>query len=772
MKTKLACFPFVLLAFTASLIASDPSYYVKKSTWAETMRASREELLKLRGNDPSYAAKMLGVWYAIGPFKATGATPFTEAFPPETEIALDRVYAGGTLRWHPEPGWSDGIVIDLGDSAKCATYLYRTITVRSDTLLPVSLGSDDGIKVWLNDAEVLADNADRGCAPDQERVDLRLKGGENKFLMKINNNQGAFAFYFRLVDVGVETIWTLLERDFPGEKTSREMEWEKADSIWANEWKPGDLKELASRYINASLFDTPKELETARGKLNGVKTEGDLEKIRQAYLRTHEANLLALILTPKPSPRPRINGPKIFGVRPGNPFLFTIPATGERPMVFSADGLPRGLALDKATGRITGSFSKRGTYVVTLRAENSLGAATREFKIVVGDQIALTPPLGWNSWNCFASAVDDRKVRSAADAMVKSGLINHGWTYINIDDCWEIKPNSDDPVLMGEQRNAQGMINTNKKFPDMKALSDYVHSEGLKMGIYSSPGPLTCAGFTASYQFEAKDAQQYAEWGVDYLKYDWCSYDRIAKDHSLPELKKPYLVMRAALDKVKRDIVYSLCQYGMGDVWEWGGEVGGNSWRTTGDITDTWESMSGIGFSQTGHEKYAKPGHWNDPDMLVVGMVGWGPALHPTRLTPNEQYTHISLWCLLSSPLLIGCDMTQLDDFTLSLLTNDEVLDVSQDPLGKQAGRVSREGDLEVWSKGLEDGSLAVGLFNRGIWKSEITARWADLAIQGKQVVRDLWRQKDLGTYDGEFEASVPRHGVMLVKISKANRFD
>jgi len=768
MKTKLACLPLVVLAFMASLIASDPSYYVKKSTWFETMRASREALLKLRGGDPSFAAKMLGEWYAIGPFKATGSTAFSESFPPETEIALDRSHAHGTLRWQPKPDWSDRTVIDLGDSVNCATYLYRTLTVRSDTLIPVSLGSDDGIKVWLNGREIFAHNVNRACRPDQESVDLHLKAGENKFLMKINNNQGAFACYFRLRDAGVDTIWALLERDFPGEKIAQEMKWEKEDSIWLNDWSPGDLKELAIRYVNASLFDTPKDLERARVEAKKVETERDLKEIRQAYLRTHEENMAAVVLTPEPSPRPRINGPKVFGVRPGNPFLFTIPATGKRPMEFSAEGLPNGLKLDKATARITGSLTERGSYVVTLRAKNLLGTATREFKIVVGDQIALTPPLGWNSWNCFASDVDDQKVRSAADAMVKSGLLNHGWSYINIDDCWEIRPNTDDPILMGEPRTMQGMINTNKKFPDMKALSDYIHSKGLKMGIYSSPGPTTCAGYTASYQYEENDARQYAEWGIDYLKYDWCSYDRIAKDRSLPELKKPYFVMRAALDKVERDIVYSLCQYGMGDVWEWGGEVGGNSWRTTGDITDTWQSMSRIGFSQAGHEKYAKPGNWNDPDMLVVGKVGWGPLLHPTRLSPNEQYTHISLWSLLSSPLLIGCDMTQLDDFTLGLLTNDEVLEVNQDPLGKQASRVSQDGDLEVWAKELEDGSLAVGLFNRGIWKSEITATWADIGIQGKHAVRDLWRQKNLGTYDNEFVAKVPRHGVVLVKVSKS----
>jgi alpha-galactosidase len=224
--------------------------------------------------------------------------------------------------------------------------------------------------------------------------------------------------------------------------------------------------------------------------------------------------------------------------------------------------------------------------------------------------------------------------------------------------------------------------------------------------------------------------------------------------------------MRAALDKVPRDIVFSFCQYGMGDVWTWGAETGGNCWRTTGDITDTWRSMSGIGFGQNGHEKYAGPGHWNDPDMLVVGNVGWGPSLHPTRLTPNEQYTHISLWCLLSAPLLIGCDMTQMNDFTKSLLSNDEVLAVDQDSLGHQAARVAKQGPLEVWAKDLENGSKAVGLFNRGDDEAQVTAKWSDLGIKGMQTVRDLWRQKDLGLFEDEFKAAVPRHGVVLVNVA------
>ncbi|HYG34589.1 MAG TPA: NPCBM/NEW2 domain-containing protein, partial [Clostridia bacterium] len=464
----------------------------------------------------------------------------------------------------------------------------------------------------------------------------------------------------------------------------------------------------------------------------------------------------AVVLTPRPSAKPRINGAKIFGVRPGSPFLFTIPATGDRPMTFAAENLPAGLSLDPKSGQITGVLTQKGTYQVILHARNSRGKAERSFKIICGDTIALTPPMGWNSWNCFGCDVHEGNVRAAADAFVASGLINHGWTYINIDDCWEA------------DRDDKGNILSNTKFVDMKGLTDYVHSKGLKIGLYSSPGSKTCANHEGSYQHEELDAKRYAEWGFDYLKYDWCSYGTLFPNPTHEQLLKPYQVMRAALDKAPRDIVYSLCQYGMGNVWEWGVQVGGNCWRTTGDITDTWSSMSGIGFGQAGHEKYVGPGHWNDPDMLVVGYVGWSAQVRPTRLTPNEQYAHISLWCLLNSPLLIGCDLTKLDEFTLNLLTNDEVIDVNQDPLGRQAGRVTKKGELEVWAKDMEDGSKAVGLFNRGEDAAPVVVNWSDLGLTGKQTVRDLWRQMDLGSYTGQFAASVPRHGVVLVKISPA----
>ena len=461
----------------------------------------------------------------------------------------------------------------------------------------------------------------------------------------------------------------------------------------------------------------------------------------------------AIVLTPKPSAKPRINGARVYGARPGSPFLFSIAATGERPIAFSASGLPKGLQLDPQSGQISGVLNAPGNYQVKLRAKNALGKAERNLRIVSGNTIALTPPLGWNSWNCFGCDVTEANVRSAADAMVASGLVNHGWTFINIDDCWEAG------------RGEDGKILANEKFPSMKSLTDYVHSKGLKIGLYSSPGPKTCAEHEGSYKHEALDAARYAEWGFDYLKYDWCSYGGLVPRPDHAGLLRPYQVMREALNQVPRDIVFSLCQYGMGNVWEWGAEVGGNCWRTTGDITDTWSSMSRIGFGQAGHERYAGPGHWNDPDMLVVGYVGWSAKVRPTRLTPNEQYTHITLWCLLCSPLLIGCDMTKLDDFTLNLLSNDEVLEVSQDPLGRQAARVARNGTTEVWAKNMEDGSKAAGLFNLGEEDAPVTASWSELGLTGKQTVRDLWRQVDLGRFTGQFQTTVPRHGVVLVRF-------
>ena len=480
-------------------------------------------------------------------------------------------------------------------------------------------------------------------------------------------------------------------------------------------------------------------------------------------------------LTPASPPTPLIHGAKVFGARPGSPFLFTVAATGDRPLTFSADNLPSGLVLDSQTGRITGTAPPAGDYKVTLYAKNALGETQRDLLIKAGNTLALTPPMGWNSWNCFASAVSDAKIRAAADAMVQSGLINHGWTYVNVDDFWQVNPKSKDATLHGPQRDAGGTILPNSRFPDMKALADYIHGKGLKAGLYSSPGAYTCGGCTGSYQHEEQDAAQYAAWGFDYLKYDWCSYRKIYQaTEGVDGMKKPYQIMATALAKTPRDIIFSFCQYGMGDVWKWGAVTGGNSWRTTGDIRDSWKSMIANASRGNGIESYAGPGHWNDPDMLVVGQVGWGPNLHASHLTPDEQYTHISLWCLQASPLLIGCDLTQLDPFTLGLLTNDEVIDIDQDPLGQAAHLVKPAtadptSTLQVWARQLEDGSVAVGIFNLGNAAATGMVNWSDLQLTGTQSVRDLWRQKDLGKFEGKFESQpIPPHGVVLVRLSKA----
>ena len=457
-----------------------------------------------------------------------------------------------------------------------------------------------------------------------------------------------------------------------------------------------------------------------------------------------------------PSPAPAIHGARIVGGTPGRPFLFLVSATGKGPLTYSAAGLPAGLTINRGNGAISGTIKQAGTYSVKLTVQGPAGTASRKLTIVGGEhKLALTPPMGWNSWNVWAGEVDDAKVRAAADAMISSGLAAHGFQYVNIDDTWE------------GNRDASGEILTNKKFPDMKATSDYVHSKGLKIGIYSSPGPKTCAGFEASYQHEVQDANTYAKWGIDYLKHDWCSYGSIAKDNSLTELQKPYFTMRDALYNCGRDIVYSLCQYGMGDVWKWGAEVGGNCWRTTGDINDSWGSLRGIYKSQAGHEKYAGPGHWNDPDMLVVGAVGWGNP-HPSHLTPNEQVLHISMWCLLSSPLLIGCDMSKMDQFTVALLSNDEALDINQDPLGKPAGLTWEKEGLEVWSRKLYDGTYAVGLVNSTVQAAKISADWSAIGIKGSQPVRDLWLHKNVGSFTGSYSVDVPAHGCVLLKIGKS----
>jgi alpha-galactosidase len=356
--------------------------------------------------------------------------------------------------------------------------------------------------------------------------------------------------------------------------------------------------------------------------------------------------------------------------------------------------------------------------------------------------LAKTPPMGWNSWNLFQSHIDDKTVREIADAMVTSGMRDAGYVYVNIDDTWE------------GVRDAQGNLGSNSKFPDMKALADYVHSKGLKLGIYSSPGPRTCAEYPGSYGHEQQDANTFAAWGVDYLKYDWCGARMI---YGNEDLQAVYQKMGDALLKTGRSIVYSLCEYGNGKVETWGSKVGGNLWRTTGDISDTWSSMIANIEKQAMTAPYAGPGHWNDPDMLEIGNG---------HMTDEEYRTHMTLWAATAAPLLAGNDIRNMAPAVKEILMNREVIAVDQDPLGKQASP-TRNGDLETWVKPLADGSVAIAVVNLGGTEATASVSEGDLGLGSKvSSARDLWAHTAVTFHGGVFTAKIASRGVLMLRVS------
>jgi alpha-galactosidase len=486
------------------------------------------------------------------------------------------------------------------------------------------------------------------------------------------------------------------------------------------------------------------------------------------------------VLTPAAKPEPRFNGASVFGVRPGSPIQYTIPVSGLRPMTIFAEGLPEGARFDAHTGLITGNVGRRGTYNVKLHAENAAGKASRELKLVVGDAFSLTPPMGCNTWGGLGPFVSEKGVRASAEALVRSGLINHGYCYVNIDDGWQ-----------GKRGGPHNAIQPNEKFGDIKKLCDDLHAMGLKVGNYSTPWKTSYAGFVGGssdsedgswaklppgpkkgwmhglHRFEISDARQAAEWGIDYFKYDW-GIDSV-------ELAK---AMGDALRAQPRDIVFELSNSAPFKDAEAYTAIGTLT-RTDGDLVDVWSKTQldadkqkwalGIRDLWIAHkkwEKFNRPGHWNMPCPLRVGMLGgWdNKPLRPSRLTVDEQFAHISLWCLWSAPIIIGAPIDKLDAFTLSLLTNDEVLDIDQDALGLQARDIEVDGG-EVLIKPLEDGSVAVGLFNPGEQTSRVAVTWSAAGVKGKQRIRDVWRQKDLGVFQESFSAEVARHGVVLVRL-------
>ncbi|WP_348264366.1 glycoside hydrolase family 27 protein [Telmatobacter sp. DSM 110680] len=369
--------------------------------------------------------------------------------------------------------------------------------------------------------------------------------------------------------------------------------------------------------------------------------------------------------------------------------------------------------------------------------------------------IAQTPPMGWNSWNYFAGKVTDKNIRDSADQIVASGMKDAGYIYVNIDDTWE-----------GE-RDANGVLHTNSKFPDMKALADYVHSKGLKLGIYSSPGPKTCANFEGSLGHEEQDAKMYAEWGIDYLKYDLCSFIPAVMQKQAPHDKAAQMrLMIAAYDKMGkalkatgRPIVYSLCQYGWDSVWEWAPALGGNSWRTTGDIEARWQSVYDILEQQKGLETYAGPGHWNDPDMLEVGNG---------KLSMAESRTHFSMWAMLSAPLLAGNDLPNMKPEIKAILTNRDVIAINQDSLGHQARFIYSKGEVEVWARDLKDGAKAIAIINVGSDLYSTHPFHIDLprlGLHGSQHAKDLWTGKDLDL-TSDMAIELPSHDILLLRIA------
>lgn len=492
------------------------------------------------------------------------------------------------------------------------------------------------------------------------------------------------------------------------------------------------------------------------------------------------------MLTPEPGRNARINGPAVFGVRPGSVFLYTIPASGERPMAFSVDALPKGLSVDAKTGIISGAIASEAVrdYVVTLKAKNARSENTKKFTIKVGEEICLTPPMGWNSWNCFSRRVDQKRVLQTARAIVSKGLADYGFSYVNLDGNWQGN-------TRGGKYNA--LEPDPVRFPDMQGMFDEIHALGLKGGIYSTPWICSFAGGiggssdtkdgawdksmvdpkgtklkdtkwrrVGKYSFAENDVKQWVEWGVDYLKYDWNPHD-----------EKSVIEMADLLRDSGRDIVYSLSNTVEYEIVELC-KTRVNCWRTGGDLKDNWNSGKGRGIVLAWESQrdwldvyQGGPGHYPDPDMLVVGDVNSsskGPRLEPTRLTPDEQYTHVTLWTLWAAPMLIGCPVDYMDSFTVRLFTNHEVIDVHQDEKATPGMTVYNEGGHEIIVKELSDGSKAIGLFNRNEKEEVVTMDWETVGLKGSNTLRDVWRNKDIGSFKHSFSATVRSHGCLFLR--------
>ena len=460
--------------------------------------------------------------------------------------------------------------------------------------------------------------------------------------------------------------------------------------------------------------------------------------------------------------RPAIHGPSVIGCSPGRRFLYRIPATGAGPLTFSANGLPRGLTLDSRTGTISGSVTAAGTSSVELVASNGKERSARALRIVCGEgKSALTPPMGWQSFGLYGDAVTDAQIRDAADGLVKTGLAAHGYQYVNVGDSWQ------------GGRDAAGNLHPNRRFPDMKALGDYIHNRGLKFGLYSAVTAQTCSGFAGSEGHEAQDAAVFASWGVDYLAFDWCPDAAGVRNVSAAELQAKFLPMGTALEKTDRDIVYAV-SVGKRDPepTDWAGKAKAATYERQGGLYDDRKIIHLYALVRRQVSDRSGPGHWDSLGPLFVGRIGF-PKPRLTKLTTAEQMTQMTLWCLLSSPLFISSDLTHLDPnllnhYTTSLLTNDEVLAVDQDPKGETAIDIGPDYSHLIWKKPLSDGRVAVALFNDTDGPAWQSVSIADLGLSGKQPVRDLWMRRDLDPATDKFSAVVPAHGVVFIAVGRA----
>ena len=495
------------------------------------------------------------------------------------------------------------------------------------------------------------------------------------------------------------------------------------------------------------------------------------------------------IISPEFSKVPQINGPTVYGVRPCKKIIYRIPCTGIRPMQFKVKGLPKGMNLDAVNGIISGiSPAIKGEYPMIFTSKNSEGKVSRNFKLIVGDKIALTPATGWNTWGGHMLLISDSLIRKAADIFVERGFADVGFQYISIDDCWmkispenyaertEFKKKQHEGFnydgLIGNVRDQNGNILSNNHFPDMKAMTDYIHSFGLKAGIYSSPGPFTCQNFAGSFGHEKLDAEQYARWGFDLLKYDLCSGGKCLKclrecgtKFSQSEFWRP---MATYILQQDRDIHFNLCQYGQEAPWKWAPSMGISSWRAAGDLNHKIENyfVNALRIA-TELREYSKPGQWNDPDFMYIHkIVDYRKMMQPTmeiKLNTNQRYQYVTLWSIICAPYFFSCNINEIDDFTVRLLTNAGLMNINQDELGHVAEVVRNSNDEVVMVKRMADGSKVIALFNTNAKNEKvIKLKLQEFELKSNSVVYDVWRQKSLENFGDNIEVKLSANGVAL----------